>query len=147
VEAFNDHLCEAGIKAKAKYTAHWSPKEYNFKHDEADFTFTVTKAEVKRLVSLCLADGRFRRHLIDLYSSRDGFWSWLTNDVGVFTENAGGKHGEKEYERAVWQAVTFIMFPDDAASDEWNGRFSESVYDSDFTDTLYFVEDGEAEAV
>jgi hypothetical protein len=85
--------------------------------------------------------------LIDLYSSRDGFWSWLTNNADVFTENAHGRHGEKEYERAVWQAVNFIMFPDDAASEEWNGEFSESVYDSDFSDTLYFVEDEEAEVV
>jgi hypothetical protein len=147
VEKFNDRLSEAGIKAEAKYTAHWSPKEYNFRHDEAEFTFTITKAEVKRLVSLCLADDRFRQHLIDLYSSRDGFWSWLTNNVEVFTENAHGWHGEKEYERAVWQAVNFIMFPDDAVSEEWNGEFSESVYDSDFSDTLYFVEDEEAEVV
>jgi hypothetical protein len=101
VEKFNDRLHEAGIKAKAEYTAHWSPKEYNFRHDEAEFTFTITKAEVKRLVSLCLADGRFRQHLIDLYSSRGGFWSWLTNDAGVFAENAQGKHGQREYERAV----------------------------------------------
>jgi hypothetical protein len=63
----------------------------------------------------------------------------------VFTENAHGRHGEKEYERAVWQAVNFIMFPDDTASEKWNGEFSESVYDSDFSDTLYFVEDNEAE--
>jgi hypothetical protein len=85
--------------------------------------------------------------LIDLYSSRDGFISFLTHGVGEFAENARGKHGEKEYERAVWQAVNFIMFPDSEASEEWNGEFSESVYDLDFSDTLYFVEDAEAEAV
>jgi hypothetical protein len=147
VEMFNDRMREAGIKAKAKYTAHWSPKEYNFKHDEADFTFIITKAEVERLVSLCLADGRFRKHLIDLYSSRDGFISFLTNNVEMFGENARGEHGQKEYERAVWQAVNFIMFPDDEASEEWNDAFKESVYDLDFQDTLYFVEDEEMEAV
>jgi hypothetical protein len=53
----------------------------------------------------------------------------------------------KEYERAVWQAVNFIMFPDDAASEEWNGEFSESVYDLDFSDTLYFVKDNEEAVV
>jgi hypothetical protein len=147
VEKFNDRLHEAGIKAKAKYTAHWSPKEYNFKHDEADFTFTIAKAEVKRLVSRCLADERFKRHLIDLYSSRDGFISFLTNNAEEFTENAEGEHGEKEYERAVWQAVNFIMFPDKEASEAWNSEFSESVYDSDFSETLYFVEDEETEVV
>jgi hypothetical protein len=31
--------------------------------------------------------------------------------------------------------------------EEWNGEFSESVYDSDFSDTLCFVEDEEAEVV
>jgi hypothetical protein len=146
VEKFNERLREAGIKAKAKYTAHWSPKEYNFRHDEADFTFTVAKAEVKRLVSLCLADGRFQQHLIERYSSRSGFISFLTNDANKFAENAQGKHGQREYERAAWQAVNFIMFPDDAASEAWSGEFSESVYDSDFSDTLYFVEDEETEA-
>jgi hypothetical protein len=147
VELFNDRLCEVGIKARAEYTAHWSPKEYNFRHDRADFTFTISKTEVKRLVALCLADGRFRQHLIDLYSSRDGFWSFLTNDVDMFTENAGGEHGQKEYERAVWQAVNFIMFPDNEASHTWNRNFEEAVYDMDFSEVLYFVEDKTEEAV
>jgi hypothetical protein len=96
-------------------------------------------------VSLCLADGRFKRHLIDRYSSRSGFISFLTNDANKFAENAQGKHGRREYGRAVWQAVNFIMFPDGEALEKWNGEFSESVYNSDFSDTLYFVEDGETE--
>jgi hypothetical protein len=141
VELFNDRLCEAGIKAKAKYAGYWSPKEYNFWHDEADFTFIISKAEVRRLASLCLADGRFKQHLIDLYSSRDGFWSLFTNDVDVFTENVEEKHGQKEYERAVWQAVNFIMFPNKKTLEAWNRAFTESVYDMDFSETLYFVED------
>jgi hypothetical protein len=147
VETFNDRLCEVGIKAVVKHTGHYSPREYNLAHDQADFTFTITKAEVERLAALCLADERFRQHLIDLYSDRSGFWSFLTNSVEVFTENARGEHGEQEYERAIWQAVNFIMFPDEESSKSWNTRFRESAYDADFSDTLHFVEDTEEDAV
>jgi hypothetical protein len=143
VEMFNERLSEVGIKAKAAYTVHWSPKEYNFGGDQADFILTIAKAEVKRLSALCLADGRFKQHLIDHYSSRDGFWSFRTNSVETFTENAEGAHGEKEYEQAVWQAVNFIMFPDKGASEAWNERFTENVYELDFSGTLRFVEDNE----
>jgi hypothetical protein len=143
VEMFSGRLHDVGIKAKVEYTGYWSPKEYNFRHDEADFIFVISKVEVRRIVSLCLADGRFRQHLIDKYSSRDGFWSFLTSSVTEFIENANGKRGQEEYERAVWQAVNFIMFPDEEASDEWNRRFSEDVYDMDFSETLRFVEDSE----
>jgi hypothetical protein len=147
VALFNGRLRKVGIKAKAVYTSHWSPKEYNFSRDEADFTFVISKAETQRLVSLCLSDGRFKQRLIDLYSSRDGFWSFLTNDVDVFAENAKGKHGQREYERAVYQAVNFIMFPDKEVSKEWNTVFEETVYDMDFSDVLYFVEEKEESAV
>jgi hypothetical protein len=147
VKVFNDRLRAVGINAKATYTGYRSPKEYNFKHDKADFTLTLTKAEVKRLGSLCLADGRFRPHLLDLYSSRDGFWSFLTNSVGVFMENAQGKRGKQEYERAIWQSINFVMFPDEQASRAWNECFIESVYDMDFLDTLYFVENREEAVV
>jgi hypothetical protein len=147
VEGFSDRLKEAGIKAKAQYTGHYSPKEYNFRHDEADFTLAVTKTEVQRLAALCRADGRFRQHMKDAYSSRDGFWSFLTDDTDIFAENAAGKHGQKEYERAVWQAVNFIMFPDEETSEAWNQAFTERVYDADFSETLCFVEDKEGLAV
>jgi hypothetical protein len=145
VSRFSARLAAAGINAGAEYTGRWSPKEYNFRHDEADFTLAITKAEVKRLASRCLADGRFPEFLRDTYSSRDGFWSYLTDDAGVFAENAKGEHGEKEYGRAVWQALNFVMFPDEAAAREWNDDFLTDAYESDFSEALYFAEKDEAE--
>jgi hypothetical protein len=147
VEKFNERLHEAGIEAEVEYTGHWSPKEYNFAHDEADFTLAISETEVQRLVALCIADNQFEQHLTNLYSSGDGFWSFVTNNVDVFAENAGGKNGQGEYEDAVWQAVNFVMFPDAETSSEWNQDFMESVYEKDFSDTLYFVEDEEELAV
>jgi hypothetical protein len=39
------------------------------------------------------------------------------------------------------------MFPDEETLEAWNRSFTESVYDMDFSDTLYFVEDDEVKAV
>jgi hypothetical protein len=141
VELFNERLREAGVEAKARSTGHWSPKEYNFHHDEAEFALTILKREAKRLFGLCRADEGFAEHLRRLYSSRDGFISFVTNDADVFADNAMGKHGRHEHENAVWQALNFVMFPDREASEEWNRAFQERVCDEDFSGIMRFVEE------
>jgi hypothetical protein len=145
VYRFDDSLSEAGIKAKARFAGHWSPGEYNFHGDEADFTLTISKAEVERLVASCLADERFPQRLKDLYSSRDGFISFLTDNVEEFVENAKGLHGQREYERAVWQAVNFMLFPDSEASEAWSERFVGNAWELDFSEALFFVAGDETE--
>jgi hypothetical protein len=147
VDRFKDRLSETGVQAKVKYTGHWSPKEYNFRSDEADFALTISKAEVARLVALCLADERFPERLHDLYAGRDGFMSFVTDDVAVFAENAEGLHGPQEYERAVWQALNFILFPDAETSELWSADYVYGVNDLDFSDALCFVEDKEEATV
>jgi hypothetical protein len=124
----------------------FSPKEYNFSGDQCDFSFTISKKEVARLAALCLADERFPEHLRRHYTSYDGFWSHCTNDPDVFRENASNMHGEKEYTRAVWQAVNFILFPEEQDTEEWNEDFTAGVYDKDFSGCLVFEEDTEGAA-
>jgi hypothetical protein len=149
VDMFNDSLGEAGIEAKATCTGKWSPKEYNFRGDQADFDFDISESEASRLFALCLADDRFAGWLSQIYSSRDGFWSFCADNVAEFSENIRMEHGEEEYERSVWQAVNFLLFPDGEASGAWNNSFVERAYDLDFDEALYFVaaEEEEEEAI
>lgn len=146
LELFNERIADKGIKARARYTSSFSPKEYNFSGDLCEFSFTVSKKEVKRLAALCLADERFPEHLRKHYTSYDGFWSYCTNDPDVFRENASNMHGEQEYIRAVWQAVNFILFPEEQDTTDWNENFTAGACDKDFSGCLVFEEDTEGAA-
>ena len=63
-----------------------SPKEYNFRTDKIYVTIAIPNYEalVKQLSSLA-SDPKYRstiaKTIKDNHTSRDGFWSWMSNDI------------------------------------------------------------------
>lgn len=62
-------------------------REYNFEDDEQDLEITYTKVALERLQTLFLSDdmmARYATYIDKSYSSRDGFFSFKSNDISDY---------------------------------------------------------------
>lgn len=63
------------------------PREYNFEDDMQDLEITYTKVALERLQTLFLSDymmARYATYIDKSYSSRDGFFSFKSNDISDY---------------------------------------------------------------
>jgi len=61
----------------------WSPREYNFEHDECGFFLSASMEALSHIVEKCLVEYRegFTAYLKRAHSSYDGYISFMSNDV------------------------------------------------------------------
>jgi hypothetical protein len=121
LEAWMDEL--AGYegrkrKIKVSFTGTTSPREYNWRHDSCEFTLSIPKAELSRIVRLCLQEHReeFQVYLREAYQNRDGFWSYLSKwveDYDRYWNMLCGKEPKNAWEKpehVVWACLDFWLF-------------------------------------
>jgi hypothetical protein len=151
VEVFTDRMEEQGVPGKVLYTGCSSPREYNFSTDWANMTLSVSRRAMDGVFRRCLEDYEaFSKYLKEYHSSYDGFWSFCTNRIEEWKCNTKARPPDIDYERAVWQALGYVLWPAGADREEWNRNYCEMVGDLDgngsFNDCWYF-EAGNSEAV
>lgn len=79
-DEFKDDPVVRSVKLKATL----SPREYNFRSDDAELDVEINYA---RLVKHLLDNKQnFAEHLKDRHSSRDGFWSYVSSDYSEFMD-------------------------------------------------------------
>jgi len=68
-----------------KFKFLWSPKYYNFSTNRISFEVSV---DLRKLKKYCFSSERedFDRYLHEKWSDRDGFWSFVPNNVPEFME-------------------------------------------------------------
>jgi|SRR3990172_3255987 len=87
----------------------YSPREYNFRTDELDFTVDIDEKKL-RISMEALRDNPdfadFAKFLRDNYTSYDGFWSFTPNNFKNLYE-AITKHGD-EHDQALSAIITYL---------------------------------------
>lgn len=71
-----------------KYKGLWSPRYYNFATDRIEAEVEV---DYDKLCNFCLEEHRaeFDEHLAEHFTDRDGFWSFVANNVIGFEDKLG----------------------------------------------------------
>jgi len=130
LDTFNERIKERGIKAKAKFTGIDRPREYNFAGDAAVFELSISLKEIERLFTMCRERSDFDAFLHKQYSSYDGFWSWMANNLDDWNVNTKWlDEYSKDWERSIWQALDFLMWDDEAGLD---GKTDRELWSEDF---------------
>lgn len=82
---------------KIKLTGTYSPREYNFKTDELDFTLTIDKRGFMEAVRELEHNEEFAKFLHDNYASRDGFISFTPDNYKEMWEEitTNGDHSDQ----------------------------------------------------
>jgi|GEM_PF-1993574 len=91
------NLCEGGSIT--------SPKEYNFRTDELDFTIEIEKSELDKVLPNVTGNEKFWTWAERNYRSRSGFWSFMPWSEDEFIEAIQGK----DIERAISMYMTFVF--------------------------------------
>lgn len=98
------------------------PRAYNFEGDVYDFNLTFNENEFEALKERCLNDDDFIRFLKDKYSSRDGFHSYMANNVEAFEE--------QDYFRQIASVLSYLLIPEgEYVNEEYQGEFEEDIYE------------------
>lgn len=99
VELFRDEL---GIQIKYTAAGYYSPREYNFGHDENDF---YLEGDFTNLITFCKNHEDFERFLKDNYTSCDGFRSNTSNNLTDWEEDINAMQMT-----AYGAAITFLIY-------------------------------------
>lgn len=62
----------------------YMPRAYNFETDTLNFTLDISDADYQRMYDECINDPEFEEFLKDNYSSYDGFFSYMANNLEDF---------------------------------------------------------------
>jgi len=109
------------VKRKNKIKLHfkdvWSPREYNFSSDECGFYLSIPKAEMNRIIGSCFDDREgFRKYLKDFHSDRDGYWSYVSNNIDRHMEawslfrSGMPLEDNKALEHLIWVCLDYWLF-------------------------------------
>ncbi len=88
------------------FTGSFSPREYNFRTDELDFTLEINKEAFDWIVRELKNSEGFEKFLNDNYTSYDGFMSFTPNTYSELVLEIQ-QHGN-EYDQAIAAVVTFF---------------------------------------
>ncbi len=79
--------CSPEFVLSAKYTSMWSPREYNFSTDRI-YADVKLAPDWQRQMKAWIKDNSqwFADRIKKDWSDRDGFWSFIENEVSSFTE-------------------------------------------------------------
>lgn len=111
------------VDAVCAFRGTWSPKEYNWSHDACDFTLTITREGMDRIIAWALDENRkaFGAYVRRYYRSYDGFISYLPDYVWGYDElrekDRGGS-GADGVKHLYWACLNFFLFPDEDA-EQW----------------------------
>jgi hypothetical protein len=152
-----DRYAEDGREnaVKLRKTGVWFPREYNWSHDEVDFTMELPEAEMRRIVDECL-DARkdaFDAYVRENYRSRSGFVSFLPDraeEYAVLRERRDAGAGYEVTKHLFWACLNFWLFPSSDEEREWKDRLWYEVteaYEAFFEEAMHYtpVEDVEEE--
>jgi len=146
VDCFSTRLKEQQLPGVATYTGHWSPREYNFKGDEADFDFKISDKGLNALHERVTKDREaFAKYLKDYHSSYPGYRSYCTNDFDKWDANFLGRWSvtniapPKEFEKTLWQALDFLMWPTENDREIWNDFYTTLYLENGFEDAWVFT--------
>ena len=82
----------------------YSPKEYNFRTDELEFTIELSEATFGKIISLALENDEFWKWAKKRYRSYDGFICFMPNNRSEFIRQLG----EGQLDRIVASYLTFL---------------------------------------
>jgi len=85
----------------------YSPREYNFKTDELDFTITVDYKEMLLAVKELKDDKAFSDFLHDHYATRDGFWSYTPDNYRDILLALSDKNNN-EFKQSVGALIRYL---------------------------------------
>ena len=115
------------IKIEAELTGVWSPKEYNFACDQAEFTISLSLSDLGEIRRQVMEhQSVFEAYLHEVHSSCSGYWSFVPNNIEDWQQQYAkylAETAEEEggyplgWEQAVWQLLDFwlLAFPEDCA--------------------------------
>ncbi len=83
----------------------YSPREYNFKTDELDFTVDIDETKLREALEALRGDAEFAVYLREHFTSYDGFMSFTPNNYAELYE-AITKHGD-EHDQALGAVITY----------------------------------------
>lgn len=110
-----------------EYKSMWSPKYYNFETDRIFFEVSV---DLRKLKKYCFSteSADFNRYLHEKWSDRDGFWSFVPNNVSYFEEKY--KHDKSLVDIMIeYYLLRFVNFESvelDVLEEDWS-RIHENV--------------------
>ena len=84
----------------------YSPREYNFKTDELDFTVDIDEAKLREALEALRENKDFGAYLRENFTTRDGFISSTPDNYGELHE-AITKHG-REHDQALGALITYL---------------------------------------
>lgn len=98
-----------------KYRSMWSPREYNFMTNRIRFDVSFNLNELKKFCWKTNRD-KFNDYLHKNWTSRDGFWSFVPNNVDKFEYeyfNKGERHKDMLIDIMLeWYFLEYIDFDD-----------------------------------
>lgn len=89
-----------------EFSGSHSPREYNFRTDELDFTATINKKGLIKTIKSLKGDQVFEQYLKDNFTSRDGFMSFTPNTYSELLEQIVTQGDE--FEQALGALITFL---------------------------------------
>lgn len=82
VNAVGDLLKEENLISDIEYNSTYNPKEYNFKTDSINVTYTFTEENRQEIIDIILGHwNKWEQDIKDKFTSRDGFISFHSNDA------------------------------------------------------------------
>jgi hypothetical protein len=105
---------------KVRYVETYSPREYNFSHDNTGFALSIPKTEMNKIVREVLEGERegFSGYLHKYHSSYDGFWSYMSNNVTDYDDcwerfKKGGRSfiNDCAQRHLLWAVLDYWLFP------------------------------------
>jgi hypothetical protein len=124
----------------------WSPREYNFHSDECGFFLSASKKELEKIIRMCLTDhcASFGQYLKEHHSSYEGFWSYMSDDIGDYNEYwRQFKRGEmnRNVEHLVWACLDFwLLGIEDMGGSDNVFESNQSRFDADLWDNVFNAE-------
>jgi hypothetical protein len=92
---------------KIKFTASYSPREYNFSTDTLDFDITVSKKDLYKALEELKGSLDFEKYLRDNFTSYDGFMSFTPNSYQdlyneILTQG-------REFEQSIGAIIRYLV--------------------------------------
>lgn len=87
---------DLGLNIKHGAVRMWSPREYNFCTDRIDVVIELSEEDRERIIHLMLSDyNRMQEEIHKHHTSRDGFISFMSNDIDEWLALFQAGDGEK----------------------------------------------------
>jgi len=107
-ENSKDIVKDLGVKfiKSIKFDGVFSPREYNFKTDQLDFTLTINLLSMMGELKALKDNKEFSKFLHDNYTSYDGFMSFTPNNYKELRLQI--LEGDSEHDQSISALITFL---------------------------------------